>query len=42
MSEGNVEAPEKELDALYKEVEEPGSILVENFEDEVVPPQLDL
>jgi hypothetical protein len=37
LSEGYVDAPEEELDAIDEEVLEPTKILVAKFEEEVVP-----
>jgi hypothetical protein len=37
LSEGYVDAPEEELDAIDEEVLEPAKILVAKFEEEVVP-----
>jgi hypothetical protein len=42
LSEGYVDTPEEELDAIDDEVLEPAKTLVAKFEEEVVPPPLDL
>jgi hypothetical protein len=42
LSEGYVDGPEEELDAIDEEVMEPTKILVAKFEEEVVPPLLNL
>jgi hypothetical protein len=41
-SEGYVDIPEEELDAIDEEVLEPVKILAAKFKEEVVPPPLDL
>jgi hypothetical protein len=42
LSEGYVDIPEEELDAINEEVLEPMKILVAKFEEEVILPPLDL
>jgi hypothetical protein len=42
LSEGNVDILEEELDAIDEEVPEPVKTLTAKFEDEVVPPPLEL
>jgi hypothetical protein len=42
LSEGYVDGPEEELDAIDEEVLEPTKILAAKFEEEVVPPPLNL
>jgi hypothetical protein len=42
LSEGYVDIPEEELDAINEEVLEPVKILVAKFEEEVILPPLDL
>jgi hypothetical protein len=42
LSEGYVEAPDEEHDAIDKEVLEPAKTLAAMFEDEVIPPSLEL
>jgi hypothetical protein len=41
-SEGYVIGPDEELDAIDEDVLEPVTILVAKFEEEVVPPPLNL
>jgi hypothetical protein len=42
LSEGYVNSPEEELDAINEEVLDPMKILVAKFEEEVIPPPLNL
>jgi hypothetical protein len=42
LSEGYVDGPEEELDAIDEEVLEPAKILAAKFEEEVIPPPLNL
>jgi hypothetical protein len=42
LSEGYVDIPEEELDAIDKEVLEPAKTLASEFEEEIVPPPLEL
>jgi hypothetical protein len=42
LSEGYIEAPEEEHDAIDEEVLEPTKTLAAMFEDEVIPPPLEL
>jgi hypothetical protein len=42
LSEGYVIGPDEELDAIDEDVLEPATILVAKFEEEVVPPPLNL
>jgi hypothetical protein len=41
-SEGYVDIPKEELDAINEEVLEPTKTLAVKFEDEIVPPPLEL
>jgi hypothetical protein len=42
LSEGYVDIPEEELDTIDEEVLEPAKTLAAKFEDEIVPPPLEL
>jgi hypothetical protein len=42
LSEGYVDIPEEELDAIDKEVLEPTKTLASKFKEEIVPPPLEL
>jgi hypothetical protein len=42
LSKGYVASPDEELDAIDEEVPEPVTILAAKFEEEVVPPPLNL
>jgi sirohydrochlorin ferrochelatase len=42
VSEGFVDMPEPDLEKLVDAAEAPGAVLVARFEDEVVPPPLNL
>jgi hypothetical protein len=42
LSEGYVDAPKEELDAIDEEVLEPAKILAAKFEEEIIPPPLNL
>jgi sirohydrochlorin ferrochelatase len=42
VSEGFIDMPDPELEKLVDAAEAPGAVLVPYFEDEVIPPPLDL
>jgi hypothetical protein len=42
VSEGFVDMPDSDLEKLVNAAEAPSAVLVARFEDEVVPPPLDL